>query len=308
MEARVWTALTDAPIDVAALERRLADPGNGALVSFTGLVRDHNDGRQVLRLDYDAYRPMAERELRRVAEETSRRFPVTGLILVHRLGSLAIGDVAVAVLAAAAHRDEAFAACREALEAIKRDVPIWKREHHPDGARWVDARALDDDRGPAQDGDGHDLRMVDVADRPTSDRVAVAEAIVRFSTRRTLCDLGRRSHKGDVVTTAQLAGILGAKRTPELIPLCHPLPLTHVHVAIATDEAVPGFRITAEARCHARTGVEMEALTACSVAALTIVDMLKAVDPWMSVDCLRLVSKRGGRHGDLRRPSLSPPR
>jgi cyclic pyranopterin phosphate synthase len=148
------------------------------------------------------------------------------------------------------------------------------------------------------------VRMVDVGIKEVSERSAVAEATVRFHETSTI-DLIRdgSAPKGDVITTARLAGIMAAKRTSELIPLCHPISLDHVSVDLNLDEALPGLRITATARCRAATGVEMEALTAASVAALTVIDMLKAVDRWMTVEGLRLLQKSGGRHGQLIRPA-----
>jgi cyclic pyranopterin phosphate synthase len=132
-----------------------------------------------------------------------------------------------------------------------------------------------------------DVRMVDVGGKPRSRRRAVARASVRMAseTARRLRELP----KGDALTTAQVAGIMAAKRTSELIPLCHPLPLTHVDVALAVREA--GVDITATVETTAQTGVEMEALTAVSIAALTIYDMAKAIDSGMSVGDVSLVEK-----------------
>ncbi len=118
--------------------RRDAD---GGIALFVGVVRDHNDGKIVTGLDYEAYVPMAEKEMARIAETVALAHPETALAMRHRIGSLKIGDVAVAVVAAAPHREEAFAACREGIEAIKARVPIWKREHGPDGAVWVEGCA-----------------------------------------------------------------------------------------------------------------------------------------------------------------------
>jgi len=118
--------------------RRDAD---GGIALFVGVVRDHNEGKAVTSLEYEAYLPMAEKEMGRIAEAVSRAHPEAILAMRHRIGRLQIGDVAVAVVAAAPHREEAFAACREGIEAIKARVPIWKREHGPDGAVWVEGCA-----------------------------------------------------------------------------------------------------------------------------------------------------------------------
>jgi cyclic pyranopterin phosphate synthase len=152
------------------------------------------------------------------------------------------------------------------------------------------------------DADGR-ARMVDVGDKPVTARAATAEALVRFHEPSTLALLrSGASAKGDVLATARLAGIMAAKRTAELIPLCHTLPLDAVEVEVAPTDDPPGVRVTATARCRAATGVEMEALTAASVAALTVIDMLKAADRWISVDRVRLLEKSGGRQGSISRP------
>ncbi len=141
--------------------------------------------------------------------------------------------------------------------------------------------------------------MVDVGHKPDTDRMAVARGEVQM--RPETLELIRQGamKKGDVLTVAQLAGIMGAKRTAELIPLCHPLPLTQVAVDLELDEALPGVKITATARTTGKTGVEMEALTAVSIAALTIYDMAKAVEKTMRIQNIRLVEKHGGQSGDV---------
>lgn len=136
--------LTEEPIDPARLLDAIRRPGDGGLALFAGVVRDRNEGRAVTRLDYEAYGPMAEKEMARIAEELAARHPGVRLALRHRVGSLAVGDVAVVVVAAAPHRKEAFAACREGIELIKARVPIWKREHGPSGTHWVDPCAASD--------------------------------------------------------------------------------------------------------------------------------------------------------------------
>ncbi|MEO8226989.1 MAG: molybdenum cofactor biosynthesis protein MoaE [Gemmatimonadota bacterium] len=133
--------LTHAAIDAAALAHRVQSPARGAAVSFLGLVRDHHGGRTVERLDYSAYEPMAETECARIVSEAESRWPVA-IALEHRLGRLTIGDVAVAVVAAAPHRAVAFEACRFVIDEVKARVPIWKREHYSDGTvGWVDPTA-----------------------------------------------------------------------------------------------------------------------------------------------------------------------
>lgn len=130
--------LVEHPLNLGPLVAQVSAPDRGGIACFLGVVRNHHGGREVLRLDYSAYVPMAEAECRRILEEARARWPAE-VALEHRIGPLAIGDAAVAVAAAAAHRDAAFSACRYVIEETKRRVPIWKREHYADGSvAWVD--------------------------------------------------------------------------------------------------------------------------------------------------------------------------
>jgi len=145
-------------------------------------------------------------------------------------------------------------------------------------------------------------RMVDVGGKPVTARSATAEGRVRMS--REAFDLvaGKSIAKGDVLTVAEVAGTMAAKRTGELIPLCHPLPLDLIEVRAELEPGLPGVRVTARVRCEGRTGVEMEALTAAAVACLTVYDMVKAVDRSMTIEGVQVLDKTGGTHGDWRRP------
>jgi cyclic pyranopterin monophosphate synthase len=148
---------------------------------------------------------------------------------------------------------------------------------------------------------GHgEARMVDVSAKPATERVALAEGRVLMQP-RTL-DIVRKgdAKKGDVLGVARLAGIMAAKRTHELIPLCHPLPLSQVQVDVAPDPKLPGVSVRARVKVAGKTGVEMEALTAVAVACLTIYDMVKAVERGMRIEGIRLIEKRGGRSGHYR--------
>jgi cyclic pyranopterin phosphate synthase len=140
-------------------------------------------------------------------------------------------------------------------------------------------------------------RMVDVSGKEETDRAAVARATVEMAPETATLVAANGLHKGDVLATARLAGIQAAKRTGELIPLCHPLGLDHVDVELAVDEDAGVVTIVASARVHARTGVEMEAMTAASVAALTVYDMVKAVERGVRISAVELVEKSGGRSG-----------
>jgi molybdopterin synthase catalytic subunit len=133
--------LTELPIDLGRLHAAVQAPDRGGVAAFVGLVRDHHQGRAVLRLDYFAYGPMAEAECGRIVAEAEARWAVA-VALQHRVGALAIGDAAVVVVVASAHRDEAFTACRHVIEEVKRRVPVWKREYYADGTvAWVDPSA-----------------------------------------------------------------------------------------------------------------------------------------------------------------------
>lgn len=145
-----------------------------------------------------------------------------------------------------------------------------------------------------------EARMVDVGEKAVTRREAVAEGFVRMSPDALAAVVERRARKGDVLTIAQIAGIAAAKRTGDLIPLCHPLGLDGVDVTLVA--IADGVRIEASARCTGKTGVEMEALTAVAIAALTVIDMLKAVDKAMRVEGVRLLRKSGGRSGDWLAP------
>ena len=139
--------------------------------------------------------------------------------------------------------------------------------------------------------------MVDVSDKPATTRIARAEGVVVMRPETLALIRAGDAKKGDVIGTARLAGIMAAKRTHELIPLYHPLLLTKVRVACEPEEGLPGLRVTAEARVTGQTGVEMEALTAVSIACLTIYDMVKAADRSMRIEGIRLLAKEGGRSG-----------
>ncbi|MDF1670886.1 MAG: cyclic pyranopterin monophosphate synthase MoaC [Roseovarius sp.] len=146
------------------------------------------------------------------------------------------------------------------------------------------------------DGKG-DAHMVDVSDKAVTSRVAIAQGYIKMAPETFDMITEGRAKKGDVLSVARLAGIMGAKKTPELIPLCHPLPITKVAVELTTDATLPGVRIEATVKTTGQTGVEMEALTAVSTAALTVYDMVKAVDKAMEIGGIRVILKDGGKSG-----------
>ena len=143
-------SITDTPIDMDELTESLDSPELGGFCTFVGKVRNHSAGQGVTRLEYHAYPEMAEKKMRQVAEEIEERFGVTHLAMAHRVGTLAIGDIAVGIAAASAHRDAAFKACRYAIDRIKQIVPIWKKEYGDDGVAWVEGCAVDADTAEPQ--------------------------------------------------------------------------------------------------------------------------------------------------------------
>jgi cyclic pyranopterin phosphate synthase len=149
-------------------------------------------------------------------------------------------------------------------------------------------------------GKSGEARMVDVSDKSATERMAVAEGRVVMKRETLDLVLSGNAKKGDVLGTARIAGIMAAKKTSELIPLCHPLPISKAEVEISVDSALPGLHVRATVKVTGPTGVEMEALTAVSVACLTIYDMVKAAERGMRIEGIRLVEKRGGKSGHYR--------
>jgi cyclic pyranopterin phosphate synthase len=154
---------------------------------------------------------------------------------------------------------------------------------------------------------GGDAHMVDISGKAVTERVAIARGRILMQKETLDLALSGNAKKGDVFATARIAAIMAAKRTHELIPLCHPLPLTKVSVELDPDPALPGIEVKVTAKVLGQTGVEMEALTAVSVACLTIYDMLKAVDRSMRIEGIMLVEKRGGKSGDFLRDDATGP-
>ena len=150
------TAITTAVLDLEGLVSLVSASGVGAAVSFLGLVRDHNQGRRVVHLVYEAYEPLAERALRRIIAEARNQWPSATLAIHHRIGKLEIGEASVAIAAASAHRADAFAACRYAIERIKQIAPIWKHEYFDGGDVWIEGATADPDDEAARE---HALRL-----------------------------------------------------------------------------------------------------------------------------------------------------
>jgi molybdenum cofactor biosynthesis protein MoaC/molybdopterin converting factor subunit 1 len=271
----------------------VASPAAGATVLFMGTTRD------VAALDYEAYSEMAEERIASILGECAERYSLEAAAAEHRVGTVPLGEPSVLVAASAPHRAEAFAAAREAIDRIKEEAPIWKTEAgEPASVSELPHLGTDSGAGDGQGlthlDAGGQARMVDVSEKPVSERRARADATVLMAPETARAVAGGDSKKGDVLGTARIAAIQAAKRTDELIPLAHQLPLTHVEVDFGIDQDAGRIEVVAGASTADRTGVEMEAMTAAAVAALTIYDMTKGLERGIEIHGLRLVEKSGG--------------
>ncbi len=323
-EVVVDVLVTEAPLDAASVLAAVASPAAGGTVLFQGTPRE------VDALEFEAHAELAERELGRIGADLIARHGLSGIALHHRLGIVPVGESALLVAAASAHRGPAFAAASDALDEIKQRVPIWKAEvsggrsilvegQTVSGVRTV-AQAAVEASAPASGAVGNvdavgeaakagpaavgrlthvdatgAARMVDVTDKAITDRFARAVATVRVSPATAHLVATGSGPKGEVLATARLAGTMAAKRASDLVPLAHPLPLTKVDVQASVDEATGIISLEGFARTTGKTGVEIEALTAVLVAALVVYDMVKAVEQHAIIDDVRVVEKSGGR-------------
>ncbi len=290
--------VTDEPLSIINLANSVGRPGAGAVVVFCGVTR------AVERLEYEAYGEMAEQRIAAILDECTARHGLEAAAAEHRVGSVPLGEPSVVVAVSAAHREEAFAGAREAIDRIKAEAPIWKREVDGGEGAWVEGTTPPVGEEPPRLthlDDAGSARMVDVGDKDETQRRARAEARLRMSPETAAALARGDAPKGDVLGTARIAGIGAAKRTGELIPLAHPLALDFIDVEGAVDVEAGLVRLSATAGITARTGVEMEAMTACAVAALTVYDMVKGLERGVSIEAIELVEKSGGRSGEWRR-------
>ena len=288
--------VTDGPLAAEPLLESVTRPGAGAIVLFAGVTRD------VERLEYEVYREMAEERIGAILAAVRDEHGLEAIAARHRVGAVPLGEPSVLVAVSAAHRGEAFSGAREAIDRIKAETPIWKREVEGGESRWVDGSPPPIDQpGLTHIDESGAARMVDVSAKPETARRARAEAVVRMASETAAAVRRGEAAKGDVLGTARIAGIAAAKRTWELIPLAHPIPLEHVGVDGEVDATGGTVTLTAEAATTGRTGVEMEAMTACAVAALTVYDMVKGVERGVSIEAVRLLEKSGGQSGDWSR-------
>ncbi len=305
----VHARVTGEPLSVSDLVASVGRPGAGGLVVFCGTTRD------VERLEYEAYGEMATERIAQILEAAIAAHGLEAAAAEHRVGEVPLGEPSVIVAVSAAHRGEAFAGAREVIDRIKSEAPIWKREVEagdggPERSRWVEGAQPPADGAPRLTklthlDDAGSARMVDVGAKDITERRATARGRVRMSPETAAAVAAGNAPKGDVLGTARIAGIGAAKRTGELIPLAHPLGLDFVDVEGEIDVDTGLVTLTAEAGTTARTGVEMEAMTACAVAALTVYDMVKGLERGVSIEGIELLAKSGGRSGDWRRERLT---
>ncbi|HTW41990.1 MAG TPA: cyclic pyranopterin monophosphate synthase MoaC [Solirubrobacteraceae bacterium] len=298
---RLHVRVSEQPLQREVLRELVSDPRAGAIVTFEGVTRE------LERLDYEAYAEMAHERIEQIMRACASAHQLCAAAAEHRVGAVALGEPSVIVAVSAGHRDEAFAAAREAIDRIKAQAPIWKREVQADGsAQWAAgtpaagaAAAIGAARLTHVDRDGS-ARMVDVGAKPATERIARARARVRMSPDSARAVHAGNGPKGEVLGVARIAGIQAAKQTSLLIPLAHPLALSYVDVTAGVDVDGGLVELHGEARTVASTGVEMEAMTACAVAALTVYDMVKGLERGIALEQVVLVEKRGGR-SDYRR-------
>ncbi len=290
--------VTDRPLSLITLADSVGRPGAGAVVVFCGVTRE------VERLEYEAYAEMAEQRIGELVAECVASHGLEAAAAEHRVGSVPLGEPSVIVAVSAAHREQAFAGARELIDRIKAEAPVWKREVEGSESEWVEGAAPPVERETAKLthlDDAGNARMVDVGDKQETQRRARAEARLRMSPETAAALARGDAPKGDVLGTARIAGIGAAKRTGELIPLAHPLVLDFIDVEGTVDAEAGLVRLAAEAGITARTGVEMEAMTACAVAALTVYDMVKGLERGVTIESIELVFKSGGRSGEWTR-------
>lgn len=268
----------------------------GAIVVFQGVTRD------VERLEYECYEEMVGEMAPVLLEEVAAEHRLAAVVVEHRLGEVPLGEASVVVATASAHRAQAFAAAQELMNRLKAEFPIWKKEHGDEGSHWVAGNLPQtaSARLTHADESGR-IEMVDVGQKAVTGREATAIAQLKMLPGTAALIEGADLPKGDVIASARLAGIQAAKKTWDLIPLCHQISLSFCEVEITVEAARGEVQVEATVGANDRTGVEMEAMTAAAIAALTIYDMAKGVERGIVVERLALQSKSGGRSGEWKR-------
>jgi cyclic pyranopterin phosphate synthase len=261
--------ITEKGFSVEEVINSVRKPNAGALVVFIGTVRAEPgiDG-----LELESYKEMAQEKMNEIRNQTMERFSILEVSIIHRIGKIGIGENIITIAVSAAHRADAFLACRFLIDELKVTTPIWKKELGP--GTWVSGEVPTDleSKATTEKLSG----MVDISDKEIVQREAVAEGVIELS-RSTLEAIKTKNiKKGDVFEAAKLTAVNGVKQTPNLIPLCHPIPITSVDVNFEILNT--GIKARCKVRADYKTGVEMEALTGVNVALLTIWDMVKYLE------------------------------
>jgi cyclic pyranopterin phosphate synthase len=259
----------------------------GAIVIFLGSVRNVSRGKVVEKLEFEADDEQSVKELEKIRDEAIAKFGVTDVSVVHRKGKVEVGENIVIIVVGAAHRAEAFQGCRHVIERLKEIVPIWKHEFYEGGDHWV---------GETDAKRRSETKMVDISEKPQVFRraLAVGELILSSNTIEAV-RLGT-TKKGNVLSVSEIAGIMAAKKTSDIIPLCHQIPLSSVDVSFEFhDDRIKG---SCEVVATYSTGVEMEALVGVTTALLSIWDMTKYLEkdsegqyPTASLEGVRVIKK-----------------
>ena len=264
-------------------------PEMGALVLFLGIVRSFTRGEKIEKLEFESDDSLDIEKLQQVREEAIRNFGVTDVSIVHRTGTLQVGDNIVIIAVGSAHRDDAFRGCRFVIDRLKEIVPIWKKEYYEGGSHWVGEKE-DEDRDS-------DVSMVDISPKEFNLRIAraVGDVVLKSDTVEAV-RLGQ-TKKGNVLAVSKTAGILAAKKTWDIIPLCHQIPLSSVSVMFETLS--DRIRASCEVSATYSTGVEMEALVGVTAALLSVWDMVKYLEkdergqyPTAQLEGIRVTEKR----------------
>ncbi|MFW9794275.1 MAG: cyclic pyranopterin monophosphate synthase MoaC, partial [Candidatus Thorarchaeota archaeon] len=262
-------------------------PEMGAIVLFLGTVRNVSRGVSVDRLEFEADDSLAIEKFQEIRDDAVRKFGAIDVSIVHRKGLVEIGENIVIIAAGAGHRDQAFKSCRYAIERLKEIVPIWKQEFFEEGSHWV---------GETEAKERSGVQMVDISEKPLSLRTChvVGDLILQSDT----IDAVRfgTTKKGNVLSVSEVAGIVAAKKTSELIPLCHQIPLSSVNISFEfLDDRI---RSICKVTATYSTGVEMEALVGVTTSLLNIWDMTKYLEkdsegqyPTARIENVRVVQK-----------------
>jgi cyclic pyranopterin phosphate synthase len=280
--------ITENEISVEEVISATRKPEAGAVVIFLGTVRAEPG---LNGLELESYKDMAIDKLNELRSQALDRFSILELNIIHRIGHISIGEDIVAIAVSAAHRADAFSACRFIIDELKATTPIWKKELGP--GTWVSGEL------PKQMDVEKLSGMVDISTKEVVSRTATAEGYINLLEATVEAIKTHQIKKGDVLEAAKLAAVNGVKQTPMLIPLCHPIPITGAEVDF--DFIDNGLKVTCKVKADYKTGVEMEALTGVNCALLTIWDMVKYLEkdeagqyPTTRINDIRVVKKEKG--------------